>query len=140
MPFFIYNLDNSLRPLDIAVAIGASQGISGLVGAWKPHLFTNFSKTASIKETADAVEAAGDSALAASIREKARPAFLSSREELAALSPKALNKKAGELGIPVSKVKGGKTIARNPEDIIEVNDGKILVYTDSQSLILITKS
>ena len=114
-----YNLDNSLRPLDIAVAIGASQGISGLVGAWKPHLFTNFSKTASIKETADAVEAAGDSALAASIREKARPALLSSREELAALSPKALNKKAGELGIPVSKVKGGKTIARNPEDIIE---------------------
>ena len=112
-----YNLDNTLRPLDIGIAIGAGQTLSGAIGAWKPHLFMNFSKTAAIKETADAVEAAGDTALAASIRDRLKP--VTSREELSGLSSSKLSEKAEELGISVSEVRGGKETARTPEDIIE---------------------
>ena len=34
-----YNLDNTMRPRDVMIAIGAAASIGGGLGAWKPHLF-----------------------------------------------------------------------------------------------------
>ena len=34
-----YNLDNTLRPRDALIAVGAAAGLGSLVGAWKPHIF-----------------------------------------------------------------------------------------------------
>ena len=103
-----YNLDNTMRPQDAMIAIGAAAGIGGGLGAWKPHLFLKSAKsmgeTAKKVEKADALEAAGKTKEAADIRDgikaktKIRPVS-EVREEIDALKGQALKDRAKELEI-----------------------------------------
>ena len=115
-----YNLDKTLRPLDVAVALGASAGLSGAMGAAFPKLFLKelqeFSKTAAVKEAADAARAAGKPDVAEAVEEtikqriSVRPyqAFV---DEAEAMTRPELIAKAKELGIETHKrnVRGGKS-------------------------------
>ena len=107
-----YNLDKTMRPLDVAVALGASAGLSGAMGAAFPKLFLKelqgFSNTAAVKEAADAARAAGKPDVAEAVEEtikqrvSVRPyqAFV---DEAEAMNRPQLIAKAKELGIKTSR-------------------------------------
>tara|TARA_Y100000004_G_scaffold32371_1_gene33927 strand:- start:302 stop:4933 length:4632 start_codon:yes stop_codon:yes gene_type:complete len=112
LEFARYEQDNTLRPADLLIAIGASGTLSAGIGAWKPGLFLNelqgISRTAAAKEAADAARAAGKPDVAEAVEEtikqrvSVRPyqAFV---DEAEAMNRPQLIAKAKELGIKTSR-------------------------------------
>lgn len=128
-----YNLDKTLRPLDLGIALGASAGMSGAIGAWKPQMFLKelrgFSHTSAVKQAADAARAAGDddvaNALEATLKQKVevRPAA-EVRTEVTNLKSQALRDRAKELEIELRTTneagkKVNKKVAQLRQEIFE---------------------
>ena len=124
-----YNLDKTLRPLDVAIAIGASAGISGAIGAWKPHLFLSnlekMGRTAAVKEAADVARAVGKNEAAKilekSIAQKAsvRP-LIEASEEIGALDRGGLFARAKELEIDIMRTtESGKKVQKKNVQLIQ---------------------
>ena len=71
-----YALDKTLKPRDLVIALGASAGLSGAIGAWKPQIFLrsiqNMSHTAAVREAGEAAAEAGDTAVAEAVEAQTR--------------------------------------------------------------------
>ena len=71
-----YNLDKTLRPQDLIIALGASTTLSGALGAWKPHLFVKelqgMGRTAALREAAELAEKTADDVTAKALTEETK--------------------------------------------------------------------
>lgn len=124
------HLDKSLRPMDLMIALGASAGISGAIGAVKPNWFlrelNNMSNTAKVKEAADMVRESGAEKLADEIDAKVNPrpttsAFTKQHDEIISMPRKELFAEAKRLGVKTHKTatKGFRSADDIRKDVIK---------------------
>tara|TARA_Y100001963_G_scaffold72057_1_gene100164 strand:- start:1635 stop:5921 length:4287 start_codon:yes stop_codon:yes gene_type:complete len=122
-----YALDKTLRPTDLMIALGASAGITGAIGAYKPHLFLpelqKASDVATKRAAASALREAGDEEAAEAIE---KTISMSVRvvdpedglEDLIDLKGAELFAEARRLGVQTHRVNDkGRKVFRTQDDI-----------------------
>ena len=129
-----YQLDKTLRPSDLIMALGASAGLSGAIGGLKPGLFLKelqgASETATLKASEKALREAGADELADEVAKKTKmsvrtASFDEDFEEVTSMGRKELYAEARRLKVAThkkSKTGSRKTFRSNDDikqDIIE---------------------
>jgi hypothetical protein len=121
-----YNLDNTLRPRDAVIAVGAAIGIGGGLGALKPSLFLRelqgMSKAAAAREAAEAARAAGRNAAADALEPPPQSIKIVPYDDqityVEGLTRKELFAQVKEAGIDITRLtSGGKKVPKTNKQL-----------------------